>query len=322
MIPKKEFTNLTPKVTVYSYHNTIFMIPHVQCHRRKHQAESIQMLPITSIEEFGSAEEIGNTALHAFEHCVLLGDAPSDKQRFNPEAWRREQGFETYRDFLRQATYVVLIRRAEIYEILPSKRSHDAFQWLRDELLQVPLATSPKFLGEQIMKALVLSDVVNPLIPKYRNPHPGEYPDALSLQVIGQIQRLGGKLPDTPPTGEEVLNNVVVPKALEMLANVQWPSKKYQGDYYDSLWMVDFGFFEEVEELDKMQIVGIEDRALVHIAFTDGGNYFLVLDLYDPNPSDPIVYQLDHDCPGQSLRLEVPLSEILSDLEEDDGEND
>jgi len=180
------------------------------------------------------------------------------------------------------------------------------------------LTTSPEFLGKQALQALHVAKSENPFFRKYSNPNPGEYPDTLSPKVIEQIQRMGGKMPDKPPAGERILQNFLLPKALEMFADVTWPAKEYRGNRYE-LWMIEFGYFGEVEELEKMQVADIEDRSLVHIAFTDGGNYFLVIDLYDPNPSDPVVYKLDHDWPGQSPGLRIPLSKLLSDLKEDDG---
>jgi hypothetical protein len=60
-------------------------------------------------------------------------------------------------------------------------------------------------------------------------------------------------------------------------------------------------------------------RPLLGIGMYDRGNYFLIIDMADPNPEDPLVYTLDHESfdEHQPNKSGLRLSELLDKLTAD-----
>lgn len=134
----------------------------------------------------------------------------------------------------------------------------------------------------------------------------------LSHVIQSRLIRLGATLPtawDAPThLGEHELA-----EPLRQLAGVTWPDVSFENDEEDELWtwMLELG---GIDWLDTSEIDLDHEGPLAHLGVADGGNYFLVLRMDDPDPSDPVVYQVDHDDPGQTLHGGVRLSRLLGSL--------
>lgn len=99
----------------------------------------------------------------------------------------------------------------------------------------------------------------------------------------------------------------------QFIDNIQWPmGREYRWEEGGEaeMWMLDFSFIELTEYECSFQ------RPLLGIAMYDHGNYFLIIDMADPNPADPLVYTLDHESfdDHQPHKLGLRLSELLAKL--------
>jgi hypothetical protein len=137
----------------------------------------------------------------------------------------------------------------------------------------------------------------------------------LAPEVLAQIARLGGRAPADPAPGKDTINGRALPPATRQLLAVKWPPATYasRGDRGRQVWLVQFGMSWWVDP-EEIAVADRGDRPLVAFGQTDGGNYLLALDLDDPNPADPLIYQLDHDDPDQTLAAEARLSAFLQAL--------
>jgi hypothetical protein len=66
----------------------------------------------------------------------------------------------------------------------------------------------------------------------------------------------------------------------------------------------------------RIQVPCKQKRPYFGIATYDRGNYFVIIDMADPNPEDPQVYTLDHESfdAHQPNQLGLRLSKLLTKL--------
>jgi hypothetical protein len=152
--------------------------------------------------------------------------------------------------------------------------------------------------------------------------------------VLEEIHRLGGKweLPSSSSSSPVVaaaaevqeessfyeINGHQVPLPMgQFLFEIQGLTKTYKSCYESSgrsVWGLTMGSAFWLPEKD-VPIANRNDRKLVCFGMADGGNYYMVLDLDDSDPTDPQVYNVDHDDPDQRLYNGVTLREFLGELE-------
>lgn len=139
--------------------------------------------------------------------------------------------------------------------------------------------------------------------------------------VQSRLTRLGATLPtdwDEPAQ----LEGHDLPEPLRQLACVKWPKEvTYKNEDIDQPWVwgLEVG---GLAWLDTNEIGVEHDGPLAILGIADGGNVFIVVRMDDPDPTDPVVYQVDHDDPEQTLFGDVRLSTFLASLRpEGDGES-
>lgn len=99
----------------------------------------------------------------------------------------------------------------------------------------------------------------------------------------------------------------------QFMANIHWPFEneyQWEEDGETEMWMLQFVHAELSEYECSFH------RPLFGIAFYDRGNYFLLVDMADPHPQDPMVYTLDHESfdEHEPNKLGLRLSELLAKL--------
>ena len=99
----------------------------------------------------------------------------------------------------------------------------------------------------------------------------------------------------------------------QFIDNIQWPmgrEYKWEENGEREMWMLDFGYIELGEYECSFH------RPFLGIGMYDRGNYFLIIDMTDPQPEDPMVYTLDHESfdEHQPNQLDLRLSELLTKL--------
>jgi hypothetical protein len=137
----------------------------------------------------------------------------------------------------------------------------------------------------------------------------------LSPSVVAEIHRLGGKW--EPPSAEEPrqIDSHEIPEAIwQFLYEIHWPQRTYRSSEQSSVSVWDLSFFIVGWLEDDVAIKNRNNRPLVYFGMADGGNYYLILDIDDANPSDPYVYKIDHDDPDQCLYDWLTLSGFLREL--------
>jgi hypothetical protein len=147
--------------------------------------------------------------------------------------------------------------------------------------------------------------------------------ETLSAAVIEEIHRLGGTLAEAAQPLD--LDGIPAPEPVrQFLADVTWPSgvtyssaTSSKSQSYDS-WAthITLGYARLFGELDSEEI-GMDpdyleedgmnmcpwadkfNDIMVQIGLAENGNYLLMLDLEDDDPSDPQIYRLHHNDPDQ-----------------------
>lgn len=102
----------------------------------------------------------------------------------------------------------------------------------------------------------------------------------------------------------------------QFMQDVDWPQNvRYEWEEGGEkvVWMLQLGLWCEMTAEECAY-----HHPLFGVGHYDGGNYILVLDMSDPDPTDPRVYAHDHDAydtfdPTQDFGIR--LSEFLSRLE-------
>lgn len=135
----------------------------------------------------------------------------------------------------------------------------------------------------------------------------------LSDLVQSHIVRLGAILPTSwdEPTH---LDDHEIPEPFRQLACVTWPQGvSFQSDSTHRLWvwMLELG---ALDGFDMSEVGGSHEGPLAILGDADGGNYWILLRIDDPDPSDPVVYKVDHAESDEPLRGDVPLSSFLASL--------
>jgi len=161
--------------------------------------------------------------------------------------------------------------------------------------------------------------------------------ETLSITVIKEIQRLGGTIANEPQPLD--LDGIPVPEPIrQFLADITWPEGITYSDTDADPWMwsVSLGnaqLFNEQEfediglDLDYLEEDGMimcpwSDKfndTMVAIGLSDRGNYLLMIDLEDDDPTNPQIYRFNHYDQDQffdDLRG-MPLSEFLKRLHPD-----
>lgn len=136
----------------------------------------------------------------------------------------------------------------------------------------------------------------------------------LSVDIRVEVERLNGRFVPVNFFAPPMLGGKVVPEPMkQFLYDVQWPpQQEYESDEESDLWvwLVELGVVGWLD-MEELGLEGVNGRCFVTFGLTDGGNYLLLLDLDDPNPTDPQVYKIDHDDPEQIVRPRLPLSRFL-----------
>lgn len=161
----------------------------------------------------------------------------------------------------------------------------------------------------------------------------------LTMTIIGEIKRLGGQVtitanPDPAYISEYRIevrkgqkHSVPGPKhqlpepMRQFIHDVTWPKRhRYENNEESEIevWLVKFVGQGWVNP-EHYRLQEEPSCPLCSIGQTDGGNYTLCFRLDDDNPSDPLVYTLDHDWPGQTLGDGIPLSVFLRSLQQEGG---
>lgn len=138
----------------------------------------------------------------------------------------------------------------------------------------------------------------------------------LDADVLKQLQRLKCRFIPQQPAKPGRINGRDIPPAMrQFLYDVQWPPYTFRSDDDSPMWvwLAQFGMASWLD--DEYEVRDRGDRPLIDFGMTDGGNYLLLLDLDDPNPANPRVYQIDHYDPEQTLGGGLPLARFLSLLE-------
>lgn len=110
--------------------------------------------------------------------------------------------------------------------------------------------------------------------------------------VQSRLTRLGATLPtdwDEPAQ----LEGHDLPEPLRQLACVKWPKEvTYKNEDIDQPWVwgLEVG---GLAWLDTNEIGVEHDGPLAILGIADGGNVFIVVRMDDPDPTDPVVYQVD-----------------------------
>jgi hypothetical protein len=144
-------------------------------------------------------------------------------------------------------------------------------------------------------------------------------PIDLSPAVLAEVARLGGQFTPKSRGASDIsdIDGHPVPMAVaQFLFDTRWPNQTYFSEEDSVLWVwgVRFNIVGWLEP-EEFVIQGRGERPLIYFAQADGGNYFLLLDLDDPHPDNPQVYQIDHYDPEQTLSSSARLSEFLQALQ-------
>jgi hypothetical protein len=162
--------------------------------------------------------------------------------------------------------------------------------------------------------------VNRPRVDETRAPIPTAASSArLAPAVLAEIARLGGRVESPPEVPASRFEDTKagrwpIPEAIRQLTrDVKWPAKTTYGGEIDDAkeWLVQFGIGADLDEYE----CGFY-HPYYTIGQTDGGNYMLLVDLSDPDPTDPAVYRLDHDefSEHDALRRADHLSTFLAAL--------
>jgi ankyrin repeat protein len=134
--------------------------------------------------------------------------------------------------------------------------------------------------------------------------------EGLHTEVLRQIKRLGGTVPETIEAGVHWTDAPKpLPPEIEALMAITWPPRTLlvTAEYGDRV-----SFPQGVSGGDPFGV----DRPCFVIGFNESTQYYWVVDLDDPQPGDPSVYAIDHDGSnakeafGYSRRLSRMLAEV------------
>ncbi len=118
--------------------------------------------------------------------------------------------------------------------------------------------------------------------------------EGLDIEVLCQIERLGGTIPGTVEAGMHWTDAPrPLPPEIETLMTITWPPRTL-------LVTAEYGYQVSFPQgNDEGDLFGV-DRPYFVIGFNESTQYHWVVDLDDPRPGDPGVYQIDHD--GSDVR--------------------
>lgn len=141
----------------------------------------------------------------------------------------------------------------------------------------------------------------------------------MNSTAIQHALRLGSQF--TPPNlsdADKVIEGVFIPEPIQhFLFGLSWPrrlrftSKENSGFW---VWRVALDLFDWIDP-NELPIEDRGERPLICFGEADSGNILLALALDDPDPSDPIVFKLEHDAQLQRLGPGLKLSQFLALLE-------
>ncbi|WP_437279958.1 hypothetical protein WME90_05200 [Sorangium sp. So ce375] len=141
---------------------------------------------------------------------------------------------------------------------------------------------------------------------------------ALSSEVLRGLSGLGLAAPTSWDEQPRELLGLPVPEPLRQFAAIEWP----EGIAF-SLDPSATGPVSDEQWLRRVEFAGVwaPDEPIRHadgpaplVGIATPNDDWAVLRLDDPNPSNPTVYFLLHDDPGQSLGTGVPLGALLDAL--------
>lgn len=144
--------------------------------------------------------------------------------------------------------------------------------------------------------------------------------ESLSPEILLQVKRLGGRpnAKQFDETGYSVRKDIPVPTAIKELFSIEWPGKEtahysagVNGDYF---WAQEI-YFHAYQYCD-LDDFGFEDRGDKELVrFCHARNkFFIMIDLKDPNPSDPLVYHVSSRNYSPVLGNGILLSIFLRNL--------
>jgi hypothetical protein len=158
---------------------------------------------------------------------------------------------------------------------------------------------------------------------KYTNPYEDEIEiKYLAPKITKRLQKLGFEAnayfdPYERKKVETTLGKRILPTAMNQFQYYNWHEsgknnlKTSIGDD-DFITAVHFGILGDLSQYSDHSFEG----AYYMIGHYDGGNYMLLFDLDDKNPSDPTVYRMDHDPYDEEfpVYLLCKLSEFVSKM--------
>ncbi len=127
----------------------------------------------------------------------------------------------------------------------------------------------------------------------------------LSPKILAELKRLGCKV-DTPEEVPEPCvvavqgEQIAVPEAYrQFIEDVTWPKRELEGTTSrgSRFWMIEF--LDRLQGFDAVDLgydyPGVKTTHYLTIGIKDGGNYYLLLNLADPDPTSPRLFSVDHD---------------------------
>jgi hypothetical protein len=265
------------------------------------------------VEERAGARAIGQTYLDLVGECALFEDTPaaydgpSLEQLLKPHGLSPEEFFETPTIDrvgldLDPQSYWLHSWHVEDGRVLGTA---PAFQ------PRLPISLTAEEIGRILVEEL---DKFHAQVDKpiRKSKHKGSSQGSLSPRVLAEIERLGGRLGGQEV--QKVIDFFELPPEIVQLYSINWPRWDYRTleDSHRSYWVWDLRFLAP-QQLG-LRFKGKRSRVPITLAHADGGNWSIAVDLNCKDPSDPIIFKLDHDDPGQQLGSGVPLSLFLGDL--------
>ncbi|MBC6462048.1 ankyrin repeat domain-containing protein [Actinomadura sp. HBU206391] len=132
----------------------------------------------------------------------------------------------------------------------------------------------------------------------------------LRIDVLCQIERLGGTVPETIEAGVHWTDAPrPLPPEIETLMAITWPPRTLLVTAEDGYRV---SFPQGIAGGDPFGV----DRPCFVIGFNESTQYYWVVDLDDPRPGDPDVYRIDHDGSDAADAFGYPrrLSRMLAEL--------
>ncbi len=148
-------------------------------------------------------------------------------------------------------------------------------------------------LGESLWELFAYAEkVMHDYRVPYRNPNPGSTPGEIAPAVLKQLDRLGITVNPPPENPGEVIEYasdraVVLPEALRrLMEDVDWPKDKpFTGEYEDGTYTFEWYPMDNVAPWILMIVMYFSLQ------------YYVSMRLDCADPSNPQVYEIDHDDP-------------------------